>query len=131
GDRDERPKWNAHVDVFQIVLARTADDELPSHPVATPARCADLLLASQVLTCQRILSIQREFLRSALKDDLATVFARPRSQIDQIVCDTNRFLIVLDHDNRVAEIAKVMQRAEQRAIVALVKSNRRLVEHVE
>ena len=53
------------------------------------------------------------------------------SKVDQVVGNANRLFVVLDDDDRVAEVAKVMQRSEQRAVVALMQSDRRLVEHVQ
>ena len=38
---------------------------------------------------------------------------------------------MLDDDDRVAEVAQVLQRLEQAGVVALVQADRRLVEHVE
>ena len=52
-------------------------------------------------------------------------------EIDQVVGHADRLFVVFDHDDRVAEIAKMMQRPEQRAVVALVQADRRLVEHVQ
>ena len=43
----------------------------------------------------------------------------------------DRVLVVLDDDDRVAEVAQVLQRVEQARIVALVQADRGLVEHVE
>jgi len=39
--------------------------------------------------------------------------------------------IVLDHDHRVADVAQMLEGGEQLAVVALVQSDRRLVEHVD
>jgi hypothetical protein len=40
-------------------------------------------------------------------------------------------LVVLDDDDRVAEVAQLLERGEQAAVVALVQADRRLVEDVE
>src|SRR5688572_17339406 len=72
-----------------------------------------------------------QLLRRPLKDYLAAVFARTRTQIYQVVGDANRLLVMLDDDDRVAEIAKMMERAEKRAIVALMQADGRLIEDVE
>jgi hypothetical protein len=54
-----------------------------------------------------------------------------QAEIDDVVGRSDRFLVVLDDDHGVAEIAQPGQRDEQRAVVALVKPDRRLVEDVE
>ncbi|WDT81381.1 MAG: hypothetical protein MPW14_06440 [Candidatus Manganitrophus sp.] len=43
----------------------------------------------------------------------------------------DRLLVVLDDDDRVAEIAQAPQRFEQALIVALVETDGRLVQHIE
>ena len=54
-----------------------------------------------------------------------------RADVDDIVGGQDRVLVMLDDDDRVAEVAQVLQRVEQAGIVALVQADRRLVEHVE
>ena len=108
---------------------------------AAAARHRDRLLAAQVLPGQRLVPVYPlplhpsapvdQLLRRPLKDHLPAVLAGAGPEIDQVVGDANRLFVVLDDDDGVAEIAQVMQRAEQRAVVALVQSDRRLVEHVE
>ncbi len=54
-----------------------------------------------------------------------------RADVDDIVGGQDRVLVMLDHDDRVAEVAQVLQRVEQAGIVALVQADTGLVEHVE
>ena len=56
---------------------------------------------------------------------------RSRPEVDHVVRGANGLLVVLDHHHRVAQIAKLPQRAQQQPVVALVQPDRRLVEHVE
>ncbi len=62
---------------------------------------------------------------------MAAEIARAGTEIDHVVGGADRFLVVLDDDHRVAEIAQPRQRRQQLAVVALVQADRRLVEHVE
>jgi hypothetical protein len=66
-----------------------------------------------------------------LGDDLAAVDAGAGADIDHVIGLQNRVLVVLDHDDGVAEVAQALQRAEQALVVALVQADRGLVEHVE
>jgi hypothetical protein len=43
----------------------------------------------------------------------------------------DRLLVVLDHDDAVAEIAQTVEGLQQPGIVALMQPDRRLVEHIE
>ena len=69
--------------------------------------------------------------RLALEDHVAAELARARTEIDHVVRGADRFLVVLDDDDGVAEIAQTRERGQQLAVVALMQADRRLVEHVE
>src|SRR5262249_33937340 len=86
-------------------------------------------LAGQVLTGQRILRGE-DVLELSLRDDLAAVRAGAGADVEDVVGGADRVLVVLDDDDRVAEVAQARQRAEQALVVALVQADRRLVEHV-
>ena len=64
-------------------------------------------------------------------DDLAAVLPRARPDVDDVVGDADRLLVVLDDDHGVAEVAQPHQRVDEALVVALVQADRRLVEHVE
>jgi hypothetical protein len=48
-----------------------------------------------------------------------------------VVGGAHRLLVVLDDDDGVAEIAKLLERGEEPRVVALVQADRRLVEDVQ
>ena len=55
----------------------------------------------------------------------------PGPDVDDVVGDADRLLVVLDDDHGVAEIAQPHERLDEAPVVALVQADRRLVEHVE
>ena len=55
----------------------------------------------------------------------------PGPDVDDVVGDADRLLVVLDDDHGVAEVAQAHQRVDEPLVVALVQPDRRLVEHVE
>ena len=57
--------------------------------------------------------------------------ARAGAEVDQVIGRLDDLAVVLDQDQRVAQVAEVPQRAEQPGVVARVQADRRLVEHVE
>ena len=71
-----------------------------------------------------------DLLGRPLRDDLAAVLARARPHVDDVVGRADRVVVVLDDDHAVAEIAQVLERGEQPVVVALVQTDRRLVQHV-
>ena len=66
-----------------------------------------------------------------MSDQPAAMPSRARPEIDHIIRAPDRFFIVLDHQHGVAQVAKILQRSQQPAIVAMVQSDRRLIEHIE
>ncbi len=68
--------------------------------------------------------------RRALRYHMAAGDAGARSQIDDVSRRADRLGIVLDDDQRVAEIAQRSKRCEQALVVALVQSDRGLIEDV-
>ena len=86
--------------------------------------------------CRQVLAGQRAGLASdlvgrPLGDDLSPVLAGARAEVDDVVGGADRPLVVLDHDDRVAEVAQPPQRVDQLRVVALVQADRGLVEDVE
>ena len=63
--------------------------------------------------------------------DLAAVLASARSDVHDMVRRLDRRLVVLHHDQGVAEIPQAHERVDQPAIVPLVEPDRRLVEDVQ
>ncbi len=68
--------------------------------------------------------------RRALGDDAPAVHAGAGAEVDHVVRLADRVLVVLDDDDRVAEVAQAVERVEQALVVALVQADRRLVEDV-
>ena len=90
----------------------------------------DRALARQVLTGDRVLDLQDALHRAAV-DDGAAVLAGTRPDVDDPVALADGVLVVLDHDDGVAQIAQSDERVDQPPVVALVQTDRRLVEHVQ
>ena len=86
--------------------------------------------AAQVVGGERALR-RRDLLGRADGDDLAAVLARAGPHVHHEVRAADRVLVVLDHDDRVAEVAQALERGDEALVVALVQADRGLVEDVE
>jgi hypothetical protein len=75
--------------------------------------------------------VGEQLLDGAAVHDLAAVLAGARADVDDPVGGADGVLVVLDDDQRVAQVAQPDQRLDQPVVVALVQPDRRLVEHVE
>ena len=98
--------------------------------VAALLRNGDLALPGEVLTRDGVLRSDEPF-HGSLEHDLAAVLACSGTDVDDMVGNADRLLVVLDDENRVAEVAKPHERVDQPAVVPLVETDRRLVEDVE
>ena len=115
----------------QVVLAGAVDGEL----AALGARPADggqrdLPTTGEVLPGQGVGVVEQPLDRAGV-DHLAAVLTGTRADVDHPVGGPDRVLVVLDHDQGVAEVLEPDQGLDQAVVVALVEADRRLVEHVE
>ena len=67
----------------------------------------------------------------ALGDDIAAETAGAGAEIEDIVGVADGFFIVLDDEDRVAQIAQLFERFDEAGVVALVQADGGLVEDVE
>ena len=65
---------------------------------------------------------------SPLRHYPAAVQSGARPHVDHVVRASDRLFVVLDHDEGIADVAQVLQRIEQAAVVALVKTDGGLVQ---
>ena len=75
--------------------------------------------------------VRHDLFGRALGDDVAAVHAGARAHVDDVIGREDRVAIVLDDDDAVADVDEAPQRFEQARVVARVKADRGLVEHVE
>ena len=131
GHTGEKPNRERDVDLLQIVTARAAHDELLLRVRGSALRWQlDTQATREVAAGERV-RVGGERLGGALADDFAPVDARPGAEIDDVVAGADGVLVVFHHEHRVAQIAQMFERRDQAFVVALVQTDRRLVEHVK
>ena len=133
GHRHQPAEGEVDVDVVQVVLAGTLDREHVPAPGPSDGGDGDGLGPGDVLAGQRV-GIGLEAPGSgdrARVHDAAAVLPRARPDVDHVVGDPDGLLVVLDHDDRVAQVAEPLQRPDEPLVVALVEPDGRLVQHVE
>ena len=118
------------VDLAQVVLARALDDERLAAALAAFLGDRDLALAAQERAGDGA-RLGEQDLERAVGDDLAAVLAGPGPDVDDPVGGSDRLLVVLDDEHRVAEVAQAGQGRDELGVVALVEPDRRLVEDVQ
>ena len=86
--------------------------------------------SGQIFRGERIPTL-KHFGHASLGHHFAAARAGARPEIDQVIGGANRFFVVFDDDDGVAEIAQPAERSEQPRVVALVKSDAGLIQHVK
>ena len=128
-DRDEAPDGELDVDVLEVVLCGAAHGEVAAI-LGPPLRHRDRAGTRQELPGHG-LAVSLDLGRRPLGDDVPAVLAGAGAHVDEPVGAPHHLLVVLDHDDGVAEVAEPLERADEPVVVALVKPDRRLVEDVE
>src|SRR6185437_9178580 len=138
GDGDEGAERKVNVDISQVVLPGTDDRKSlrgatnfvlrrsgcarrfrirvghsPTYEVSQPpiGGHRDGQLPGEVLARERVFAFE-DLLGRAGRGDLAALVAGAGTEIEQVIRRGHHFAIVFDQDERVAEIAEVLQRRE-------------------
>ena len=90
----------------------------------------DLLAPREVVAGQRARVLQEIGVAAGVHDG-AAVDTRPGADVDDPVGGADGVFVVLDDDERVAQVAQRDERVDEPPVVALVQADARLVEHVE
>ena len=130
GDRHEAAEGDVDIDVRQVVLAGALDAQPTVADRAALLRQRDRTLSGQVLTGDRLLGLEQLWVGAGV-DDSATVLAGAGADVDDVVGDADRVLVVLDDQDGVPDVTQPFQGLDQLVVVALVQADRRLVEHIE
>ncbi len=132
GNRNQQVQRNVHVDAFEVVRARPLQPQpLLRRPRRMPPRRNwNRQLAAEITPGDRS-RIRRDLLHRSRRQHLAPKFPGARAQIEQIIRRAQHVRIVLDHQDRVAQIAQLVQNPNQPRRVSRVQPDRRLIEHIE
>src|SRR5438105_3561893 len=130
GDRHELSERDPHVDVLQVVLARAADDNRLRLWLPPARRHWDAPAAREICAGDGARLFQDVVDRSFCHD-LAAVLSGAGTDIHDPVRGPDRLLVVLDHQDRVPDVAHAEEGADQSSVVALMKADRGFVEDVE
>ena len=117
--------------MFLRLLWRAPTTSMPAHAgLAAFFRNADRFLAAQVRAGDAAACF-RDFLRRAGGQDLAAESAGAGAEVEQAVGAGDDFAIVLDDEQRVAEVAQFFECDDEAAVVARVEADRGFVEDVQ
>ena len=130
GYGDEFAQGEFYVDIFKIVLRRAAHGKELAVPLAARFGHGDFALAAQILSGDGRRAVF-DILHRARADDLAAVHARPGADVHNVICGVHGVLVMLDDQQRVAEVAQMLERGKQLVVVTLMQPDARLVEDIQ
>ena len=126
----EQPQWDLDIDALEVVVSHAAEREPLSRRLASLRRHGDRVAAGEEGPRDAL----RRFGhlgRRTCRHHLPAPLPRSGSEVDHPVGRPDRLLVMLDNNNGIALVAKLLKRAEKLRVVSRVEANRRLVEHIE
>lgn len=131
GHAGEHPERECDIDVSEVVLPGTDHGDLTFRIHGSAHEWNRNRLATrQERAGDRFGIVEQPFVGSAV-DYAPAVFPGAGADVDHPIRCADGVLVVFDDDQRVPEIAQPGESVDQPAVVALVQTDRRLVEHVE
>ena len=128
---DSRPSGDCDVNIFQVVAGGAENRDRFSVGAAALLRNGDLRVWPERYWPVSDAGFAAISIGRAGCDQVSARFARAGAEIHHVIGAADGFFVVLDDENRVAEVAQGFERVEQAAVVARVQADRRLVKHVE
>ena len=130
GDHREGPQGEGNVNVPEVILRRA--DDFQEFPVACPALRGDgnLLLSGEVLAREAI-GVGHDLLRRAGSHHLPAVDAGAGADVDEVVGGAHGVLVMLHHQEGIAQVPEVFQRGQELVVIPLVQSDGGLVQDIE
>ena len=130
GNAGEYTERHVYVDIAEVVFSSSDNVQPLIRRLTALFRHRYLQLSGKVLSGYGILAFQQPADFAAV-DDLAAVDSRAGADVDYPVGGAHGVLVVLDYYQRVSEVAQTSQRCYQLIVVALVKSDGRLVQDIK
>ena len=129
-DRREGRQRESDVDVLEVVRPDTLEPQRLAGPWTTLVRDGDRAFAAQERAGDRGPSGE-QVLQGAAGDDLAAVLPSRGTDVDDPVRGPDGLLVVLHHDERVAQVAQSDEGRDELRVVLLVEPDGGLVEDVQ
>ena len=130
GDHGEGPQGEVYGDVVQVVFRRADDAEMIAVSFAALLGQGDLPPAGEVLAREGVF-VFHHFFRRAAGHHLTAVNTGAGADVDEIVGGPHGVLVVLYHQQGVAQVPQLPQRRKQFIVIPLVQADGGLVQDIE
>ncbi|XMR42839.1 hypothetical protein ACLK16_21280 [Escherichia coli] len=119
------PRRQIQIDVAQVVAARAFEFQPLAGERGTLGRNGNPLAAREIVTGQRIRVVD-DLLGRPLGHDITAMHPGPGAYVEHVVSQANGILVVLHHDDGVAQVAQMDEGREQPLVITLVQADGRL-----
>ena len=116
--------------MLQVVGAGASDAEFVRSRLAASRWNLDAKFVGQVTSRERVRHLQN-LVVSASPDDFSAILPGARTKVENAVGGAHDVGIVLHHQNRVSQVAQVVQNLDKPVRIAAVQANGGLVKHVQ
>ena len=130
GDAGKGTQRDGHVNVPQVVLRSAPDGEHLAVALPPLSGHGDLLPTGQVVAGDGAGGVH-DLLGGACGHHIAAVDARARADVHDIVGGSHGVLVVLHHQQGVAQVPQVLHGVQQHIVVPLVEADGGLVQNVK
>jgi hypothetical protein len=131
GHGDERAEREAHGHILEVVRLRALHGDLPVLvDRAAPRGHVDRPSAGEVVAGDGSRVLQQRGVVAGVHD-LPAVLPRAGSDVDEPIGGADGVFVVLDDDERVAEVLELHEGVDEPPVVALVQADARFVEHIQ
>ena len=130
GDANEHIERNIDRDVLEIMLTSALDLDLAFRDRPALLRYFDLGISAKISSGKRRRLANKAF-KIAFVNDIAAKLSRVRPDVKQIIGGTDRVFVVLDNQDRVADIPEVFENFYQPRVIARMQADARLIENIE
>ena len=127
---NERAERNHHIQILKIVQVRAVQPQEFSCRLVPDVWHRNAQFPAEVAPRQRFMFRQHRLIRTS-EEQLPAEFPRSRSKIDDAIRRSNRVLVVFDDEHGVPQVAQRFQDINQPLRVTRMKTDRRLIQHVQ
>ena len=130
GDADKLPQREIHCHILQIVTRSFNNGQLLLVSLAPFLRNCDFTPPRKIVA-RNAGGVLCHGARRAMRHHHAPMHTSPRANVKNVVSLADRLFVMFDNNHGIALITQVLERAQQAVIVALMQTDRRLVQHVQ
>ena len=130
GNRHQHVERNFQIDALQVVRAGAGDAEFVRPRLAASRWNLDVKFVGEITAGERVRHLD-DLVVGAGADDFSAIFSGARAEVENAVGGAHDVGIVLDDENRVSQVAQVVQDLDEPVRIAAVQADGGLVEHIQ